>query len=117
MWDQRRVQAVLLLTHVGLAVGLAATWLLGGRLNLLPVDGVLGWWVVAGFASGVVWRILWPWSVLAAVLLGPPTAVIGLSVLIVYSVELLGNLLKAARGSTFELPQPVPYRQDRHGSR
>ncbi len=113
MWDQRRLQAVLLFVHLVLVLGLAGMWLVDIDPGFLPIGRVPGWWVLVVASTGVVWGMLWPWSVAAAVLLGPPTVLVGMAVAVVYAVELLGSVVSSIRGDGFEMPKSVPYRHDR----
>ena len=113
MWDQRRLQAVLLFVHLVLVLGLAGMWLVDIDPGFLPIGRVSGWWVLVVASTGVVWGMLWPWSVAAAVLLGPPTVLVGMAVVVVYAVELLGSVVSSIRGGGFEMPKSVPYRHDR----
>lgn len=109
MWDHQRRRLAIFVGHLLVVLALGAMWLTG-TVPLLPIDDVPAWWLGIAVALGFGWGVLWPWALVGVVLVGPPTVLVGVSVAIVYLLELIANLIGLIRGDGFELPQPVPYR-------
>lgn len=112
MWDLQRGRLALFVGHLLLVLALVAMWLTGTVL-ILPIDGVPAWSVGIAVVLGLAWGVLWLWALIGVVVVGPPTVLVGVSVAIVYAIELMANLIGMARGDGFEIPQPVPYRGSR----
>ena len=100
-----RLRLLLLVGHLLASFILVGLWLFGRQVS--------GWWAVSSMLAGAAWGVLWPLMVMSFVLLGPATFAVGVSVSVVYIIELAGNVIGALRGRAFELPRPVPYRSNR----
>ncbi|MEP6977984.1 MAG: DUF1353 domain-containing protein [Thermoleophilia bacterium] len=119
-WLRRRLMYI--------AVALGTTWeksklliaVFGLHLLALPATivaccfGWVPWWVpVAVALAGFVWGLSrWPLSVVALVLLGPPTILVWTALGVVWFIELIEELATWRPGKPFERPKFVPYRAE-----
>jgi Protein of unknown function (DUF1353) len=103
-WTKSKLLIVLFAVHLAGLPATVAAWRLGWVPWWLPV-----WVTLAGFAWGLG---RWPLTVVALVLLGPPTILVWIALGVVWFIELVEEVMTWRPGKPFERPKFIPYREE-----